>query len=315
MWADAVFEGGGVKAIGLIGAATVAENRGYRWKHLAGTSAGAIIAALLAAGYTARDLREIETLDYTRFLPMTWWHRIPFVGRAARTWIKNGLYPSIEIERWLDERLRPKGIHTFADLEDDRLQIVASDLTRGRLLVLPRDLELYGLAPHEMSIARAVRMSCSIPFFFDPAKIVGRTEPRKNIIVDGGVLSNFPIWLFDKQSPRWPTFGFRLVSGTEGEPHHITGPISLFFALFQTMLDAHDRRYVEEKDKVRTILVPSAGVKSTDFNITPEKSAALFESGVKAAEKFFDKWDFLQYLQNYRRKSVVTVTVNGRQRG
>src|SRR5690625_1160 len=100
VWADAVFEGGGVKAIGLIGAATVAEKRGYRWKHLAGTSAGAIIAALLAAGYTAQQLRQIETLDYTRFLPMTWWHRIPLVGSAARTWFKNGLYPSVEIERW-----------------------------------------------------------------------------------------------------------------------------------------------------------------------------------------------------------------------
>lgn len=47
--ADAVFEGGGVKGIGLVGAIAVAEEKGYRWVNVAGTSAGAIVAALLAA--------------------------------------------------------------------------------------------------------------------------------------------------------------------------------------------------------------------------------------------------------------------------
>ena len=51
--ADAVFEGGGVKGIGLVGAVAFAEEKGYRWVNLAGTSAGAIVAALLAAGYNA----------------------------------------------------------------------------------------------------------------------------------------------------------------------------------------------------------------------------------------------------------------------
>lgn len=310
MWADAVFEGGGVKAIGLIGALTVAERRGYRWKKLAGTSAGAIIATLLAAGYRADELRKIETLDYMQFLGSNWWHRIPFIGPAARVWFKKGLYSGARLERWMEEWLRPKGIHTFADLEHERLQIVASDITRGRLLVLPRDLELYGLSPHELSVARAVRMSCSIPFFFDPMIIESSAKPNKNVIVDGGVLSNFPVWLFDKEEPRWPTFGFRLISETTGNPHEISGPISLFVALFQTMLEAHDTRHVEEeKDKVRTIFVPSIGVKSTDFHISPERSAALFESGVKAAERFFRDWDFPQYVQSYRGQSAVVINI------
>ena len=54
--ADAVFEGGGVKGIGLVGAVAVAEERGYQWVNVAGTSAGAIVAALLAAGYSAAEI-------------------------------------------------------------------------------------------------------------------------------------------------------------------------------------------------------------------------------------------------------------------
>ena len=64
--ADAVFEGGGVKGIALVGAVAVAEEKGYRWANLAGTSAGAIVASLLAAGYTGAEFRR----SY-------WWCRLP----------------------------------------------------------------------------------------------------------------------------------------------------------------------------------------------------------------------------------------------
>jgi NTE family protein len=309
LWANAVFQGGGVKAIGLVGALTVAEQRGYRWRRMAGTSAGAIIASLVAAGYTAEEIRRvIEELDYTLCTEPGAWHLLPYIGPVARLWIKKGLYSGKEIERWLDDLLRQKGVHTFADLKAGTLQIVVSDITRGRLVVLPEDLKLYGLSAVDLPVARSVRMSCGIPFFFDPIVLYSRSEPKRNYMVDGGVLSNFPLWLFDEEAPKWPTFGFRLVSEDgEAAPHEIRGPFSLFRALFQTMMDAHDTRHLEEQDKVRTILVPSLGVKSTDFHITPEKSAALFDAGKKAAEKFFRQWDFQQYLKNFHGKVVVTI--------
>ena len=56
---DLVFEGGGLKGIGLVGAYSVLEERGYRPQNVAGASAGAIVAALVAAGYTAVELREV----------------------------------------------------------------------------------------------------------------------------------------------------------------------------------------------------------------------------------------------------------------
>lgn len=315
MWADAVFEGGGVKAIALVGALTVAEKHGYRWRRLAGSSAGAIIAALLSAGYKARELQKmLETLDYATFIRTDCWYCVPYVGPAARIWCKSGLHTGKEIEKWMAGHLRAKGIHTFADIHNGDLQIVASDITRGRLLVLPKDLKLYGLSPGDVSVARAVRMSCSIPFFFEPAVLRSRNKPRKNVIVDGSVLSNFPVWLFDKEFPRWPTFGFRLVSEERTGPNAIDGPISLFRALFQTMIDAHDTRYIEEHDKLRTIPIPSLGVRSTHFHISPQKRAALFKSGVTAAETFFRDWDFQQYIRLYRKDNAATVG-HGRKNG
>jgi NTE family protein len=58
--ADGVFEGGGVKGIAFVGALEAAEEAGItRWVNLAGTSAGAIIASLLAIGHTPAQLRSI----------------------------------------------------------------------------------------------------------------------------------------------------------------------------------------------------------------------------------------------------------------
>jgi NTE family protein len=57
--ADLVFQGGGVKGIGLVGAYSILEERGYRPVNMAGASAGAIVAALVAAGYSAEEMRDI----------------------------------------------------------------------------------------------------------------------------------------------------------------------------------------------------------------------------------------------------------------
>ncbi|MFC4078245.1 patatin-like phospholipase family protein [Salinithrix halophila] len=299
--ADAVLEGGGIKAFGLIGALSVAEEKGYEWKRLAGTSAGSIIASLLAAGYRAHELYDLLAHhDFTLFTPISWYHRIPvmgpYAGSSARLLLKKGLYSGKPLEQWVGELLAKKGVYSFTDLKDKELSIIASDISRGRLLVLPKDLEEYGLPANRLTVARAVRMSCSIPLFFDPVKVPHRTSKKPSYVVDGGVLSNFPVWLFDQENPRWPTFGFRFLSDAAGDPREIGGPISLIRAMFITMLDAHDNRHIKEQDRVRTIQVPSMEVKMTEFDLSTARRESLFQAGVKAAREFFNNWNFRQYL-------------------
>jgi NTE family protein len=117
--------------------------------------------------------------------------------------------------------LAVKGKHTFKDLIIDefrdaptyryKLQVIAADVSRGKMLVLPRDIRDYGIAPDDLDIALAVRMSMSIPFFYEPVTLHLGGTGKECFIVDGGVLSNFPIYLFDDGSPDppWPTFGRR----------------------------------------------------------------------------------------------------------
>ena len=79
------------------------------------------------------------------------------------------------------------------------------------------------------------------------------------------------------------------------------GPISLLAALFSTMMEAHDARYIEDENFTRTIPIPTLGIKTTEFDISRERSEALYQSGREAAEKFFAKWDFDTYVAKYRK--------------
>ena len=309
---DAVFEGGGVKGSGLVGAIAVAEELGYQFENVAGTSAGAIVASLIAAGYTAAELKGImDEIDYQAFKDRGVLGRIPLIGLLAQFVVKKGIYEGSFFEEWIRGLLSRKGVRTFGDLwqpkyKDDpvfccRLQVVVSDISRGRLIVLPRDSADYGIKPEELDIAGAVRMSMSLPFFYKPVKMRTR-EGTTSYLVDGGILSNFPIWLLDDGSddPEWPTIGFKLVEPEEGKPHQIFGPVTLFAALFSTMMEAHDARYIQDVNFMRTIPIPTLGVQTTEFHLSQERRDALYRSGVSAAEEFFQHWDFELFKQANR---------------
>ncbi|MEH7111884.1 patatin-like phospholipase family protein [Neobacillus niacini] len=289
---DGVFSGGGIKGFALVGAIQEIENRGFQFERVAGTSAGSIVAAFIAAGYGSEEIENLfDELDLTKFLDARKMV-IPFpFAKWLFVYWKLGLYKGNELEKWIEEKLAAKGVRTFSDLPPQNLRIIASDLSNGRLMVLPDDLVKYGVSPGSFSIAKAVRMSCSIPYFFEPVKL--KSMDGINVIVDGGVLSNFPMWLFDRDNLQKirPVIGIKL-SGNEyeHEKHQIKNAIQLFGALFETMKDAHDSRYISRKHEKNIIFVPNEGALSMEFHLTDEKKQELFELGRNAAKKFFKSW-------------------------
>ncbi len=299
MKCDAVFEGGGVKGIAFVGAVQELERRGYNFNRLAGTSAGAITASILAAGYTGRELETFMTeLNMLSFLELNKLGRVPLCGKVLNLICYNGIYCANQLEKWVADKLEVKGVHTFADVEAGSLKITASDITNGRLVIFPDDLEKYGLNPESWSIAKAVRMSCTIPYFFQPYRIKKGRE--KADVVDGGLLSNYPIWIFDtKKKPRWPTFGFRLRASDKCSANKIRGPITYLLAILNTMMDAHDKRHIEQNDWTRTISIPVEGIRNTDFSLSCEQKEALIKLGREEASLFFDTWSFFNYINSH----------------
>ena len=294
LFIDGVFSGGGIKGFALIGAVMELEEQGYRFKRMAGTSAGAIIAGFIAAGYSGREINEIMNSVKLTGLLESRKNRFPF-ARWLKLYWSMGLFKGDALETWIKEVLEKKKIRTFGDLPDKQLRIIASDLTNGTLMVLPDDLPKYNIDPHQFSVARAIRMSCSVPFFFQPITL--RTVGEKKIIVDGGVLSNFPMWLFDQENviPERPVLGLRLVPEKQQVMVHereIDNAVELFTSLFETMRNAHDSRYISRKFVKNIVFIPVKEAGFIEFNIDEDQRKALIRQGRKAAVRFLKDWFF-----------------------
>jgi NTE family protein len=314
--ADLVLEGGGVKGIALAGAISLLEERGYRFHKVAGTSAGSIVGVLVAAGIPGVRLREMmQDLDYRRFQDPPLLGRLGPPGAVAQVLVRKGWCRGDYLRSWIGEMLEERDVRTFADLRstddgadvamkdpdrDFRFVAMVSDLTQGELVRLPWAYRpRFGLEPDGMPVADAVRASMAIPYFFVPARCPDQRNGGRAWLVDGGMLSNFPVEVFDRtdgRQPRWPTFGIKLSARGGPAVNDVRGVVSLSKAMLSTMTGFYDRMHVNRPDVVeRTIFVDTYGVRATDFGLTRDTAERLFESGLTAADRFLTTWDFEEH--------------------
>ncbi len=327
--ADLVLSGGGVKGIGLSGAAVALLEAGYAIQRVSGTSAGSVVGSILAAGADQLTPAQVEqltmTLPYKKFLDPTRITGIPLLGPAWGVLSETGIYKGDFAHDWIRTELANLGVRTFGDLAIDapnlppeqryRLVVTASDVTTGQLVRLPWDYRrIYGLDPDEQLVADAVRASMSIPFFFKAVKLTSASD-LTSTLVDGGMLSNFPIDSFDRRDgkpPRWPTFGVTLLPNLpQGNDKVIPAlaPVNWLFggpplieALITTMIVGRDQAYLNQPwVSSRAIRVDSSKVGFLDFNIGPKQMQELYQSGHDAAQQFLKTWNWNEYLERFRR--------------
>jgi len=166
----------------------------------------------------------------------------------------------------------------------------------------------------------------SIPIFFEPVEI----EDKNNIthyIVDGGVLSNYPVWLLDDGScnPEWPTFGFKLMEPQKrtlkkANPNPIKNTINYCYSIIGTLLNGHDNYHISESkgDYDRTIGISTEievnnlkkEIGTTYFDITEEESNLLFKNGEAAADNFLKNWNFEKWKEKYRKIALNGNSIN-----
>jgi NTE family protein len=275
-----VFEGGGVKGIAYAGALQVLTDCGImpQIKQVAGTSAGAITATLIALGYTAAEIKPIiMNLDFKQFEDGWDPLRLP---------LEYGLYKGHTFLVWLQKMIANKNFKpdiTFADLYKQNKGI--------GLFVFATDLNIYNIKQFShldtpnVPVAEAVRASMSIPMFFKAWKF-SNNMPDNHIYVDGGVVLNYPLTVFDTpQNPDNPqTLGFYLYDRNGNKKPSTLGYDELITyckALFETLLDSQDIDFDNnESMEKRTVKIDDFGIAATDFDLTQQQKDQLFKSGV-----------------------------------
>lgn len=322
-----VFEGGGVKGIAYLGALKVLDEKNIleNIQRVGGTSAGAINAVLVGLGYSQTETEDILwDLDFNNFMDDSWG-----VGRDVQRLLDEfGWYKGDFFRNWIAQLIKAKtgnSESTFADIE-------ALKATKGfkSMYFMGTNLstsfsEVFS-AEHtpRICIADAARISMSIPLFF-----ASKRSMRGDVYVDGGVLDNYPVKLFDRKKylkndnylePGYykkinkqiqelirpvsqyvynkETLGFRLdtkeeISVFRDHAAPASKPIDGFFdytwALINTFMEAQQNSHLHSDDWARTVYIDTLGVNTTDFDLSDEKKQQLVLSGQTSANDYF-KW-------------------------
>lgn len=298
-----VFEGGGVRAAAFAGAFAAARDAGMWFSKVAGASAGAVTAALIAAGATPEFVQKhLTEKNFADFLippdvnDTPWrnqargleWLRSLAAGRvrsALTLAIYSGLYGSRHIEDWMEDLLKqlcPKVVGRkvlFGDLP--KLHVVAADILHG----VPK-LWSEKITP-TASVSHAVRCSCAIPFFFQAV----RSDPD-DVCVDGGVVSNVPSFVFaDEPARNTGRLSARIVAfrlKSDNTPKEtLSGIQELAGVLANTIVSGGTAIQMQLQPDTFVAEIDTGGIKATDFaGLTKEKKDALFRSGYQAVECF-----------------------------
>jgi NTE family protein len=286
-YSNLVFEGGGVKGIAYVGALQVLQQKNIlqQVKAVAGTSAGSIVAALLSLGYDATGISTImNELDFSKLEDGWDPLRIPFTY---------GLYKGDYFLNWMRQRIKEapgKNLSetaTFADCKNagcKDLHVFATDLN------IKNVKEFCIASTPTVPVAEAVRASMSIPLFFKAWQF-SNSNPDNHIYVDGGVVLNYPITVFDTgDEPNMQTLGFFLenmygVSTSIDLKYDLI--IGYIKSLFDTILDSQVIDFEEDSaEKLRSVMIDDHGISATDFHLTEAQKQLLIQSGIDAANKF-----------------------------
>ncbi len=308
-----VFEGAGIRGIAYAGAIKELEQEGLLKgvKRVGGTSAGAVTALMLTLGYNAEELTAvINSTSFKKFNDGKFF----IFGGMNRLTKYYGWYRGKQFENWISNIIESKtgnadidfwGLHQRG-LKD--LYITGTCLNKQKLIVFS-----YENYPH-MKVKDAVRISMSIPFYFEAVfidssgKIINHPKNKTglDVMADGGFVANFPLTLFD--SSRYiamtelnifrtnpTTIGFRIdryeqikrdADNKSLAPMPVNNLKEFTVAFYNIILENLNRQTLGEDDWKRTVSISDGGIGPRIRKLSAEEVKILVENGRTATQKF-----------------------------
>ncbi len=324
IYKNLVLEGGGIRGLAYAGVFSVLEEKGIlqNIEKVAGTSAGSIAGMMVSVGYNATEIDSVMMeLPIQRFND----GKGGVVGKYRRVRNGFGIYKGKVFEKWLQGLVKHKtgnALLTFGQLHQLHLKnnfykdfyCTGTNLSKQRL-------EIFSYQhTSDMPLSQAVRISSGIPFYFEPVALDDQLQKIKkadtvsfvNYYVDGGMLSNYPIGIFDTcensnelnpllcNSSRFnhETIGIKLERPQQIDslrnnsiiiPAYEISKLSEYMSAFSNLLmESLSRKYPGlANEKGRTIYVSQGSISSKIRKTKEQDKLLLYDNGVKAAQDFF----------------------------
>jgi NTE family protein len=303
-----VFEGGGVKGVAYGGVFEVLEQAQItpQIKRVAGTSAGAITATMMSLNYSAHEFADIMmSLNFQKFEDGSDLEG-PIRLIEHYGWFKGNYFLNL-MQSYIEDKTRINGkpgdgratfrdfVEKYKELNFKKLYVFGTNLSQQAVRMFS-----YETTP-DMAVADAVRISMSIPFFFEARYY--EQNGQNDIYCDGGVLNNYPIDTFDEQStdeqdsgdtmlyrtPNQATLGFHFVNSGQSSPpinnlRRFTGSV------IDAILDIQDILLkTNPGDEQRSVFINDLGVKFTDFQLSDQTKWDLIAQGRIATSNYLNQ--------------------------
>ncbi|HCT64881.1 MAG TPA: patatin [Lachnospiraceae bacterium] len=324
-----VFEGGGILGTAYLGVLDYLVNNGWMRNiiRVAGTSAGAITACITCFNLPFSDIEKIAySLDYKKVPSKSKFDRISQIPEDAKEVIEKlfgdanciyrlinnyGWFSTEYFYRWIKEVISDQFDHTkklppytFSDFRNPSLHknnrpfldlfIIGTNISMRTSKIFS-----YETTP-TMEVAEAVRISMSIPLFFEAVikeDVDTYGDFVRDVFCDGGLMNNYPLNIFD-----YPKFNSSLYHGINmttlgvrfmSELKH--NDIDNLLKYIESLL--HASSYIQEHNyesnplnKERSIIIDTHGISSLDFNISVNDDTYkfLYNQGYIAAKDFFN---------------------------
>lgn len=324
-----VFQGGGIKALAYHGALRVLEEQQIlsQIERTAGTSAGAMLAALVSMGLSVDEIVEVyRSVDYREMLAsqhtdfperdstpsrmVREFRNVQAQFRSISRLVGQFGWNSTRYARnWLHETIAQycggNGRATFADFRKRGfldLHVVVTNVSARNTEFLCVD------KTPDVAVADALLMTQAIPIFFEAIRFDGREIGQGDYYADGGILLNYPVHLFDSpeyavnnrwfvNGVNWETLGFRLFTRPDcRENDEITSVLSYVQHVFEALREAQVELFEHSKtDHLRTISIDNCCVQTTALDVEPfddnPSYQKLVTSGRTAATEFLTHYE------------------------
>ena len=314
-----VLSGGGIKGISYTGALLELDKYGilydkdgkFKIKGIAAASAGAIMASLLAIGYKSQEINRItHDIDFEKIFDDKLGYFRDSIN-FLRDW---GVCPGDFIQEYLGELIQQKTgnpDYTLEQLLADKgikLIIVTTDMYTEKTIYLYAGNPIKEFS--NIPIRKAVRASMSIPFAFEPVRY------NDHLLVDGGLLDNYPLHVFDGEYPGDPkarlnlcpvnpkVLGLKIMTVDDKLDYDLVNKqkfdslFSYAYSFIDSFLSENDRRIMTSSFWLRSIIIVTPNYSLTKFNLTDKEKTNLIESGKKYVDDFFTNITSRNYVKS-----------------
>ena len=272
-----LFGGGAIRGAAYVGAVKAMDEVGIRPTNLAGSSVGAIVAALMAVGYSYKEIKEVFLdVNFNLFKDLQF-------GLGPNFALSKGEY----FLDWIRELIEKK--YYGKDYEKGKNRAVTFKYIEKNLTIITTDISNFECQAFsktntpDFEIATAVRISSSMPGLMTPY------EYNKELLVDGDLQKSMPMWKLSDNLYREDEriLEFRLEGDDEGSDKNALDYMNTVYSCITSICTSYIAELYGHKDKFDYIVINTGNVLLVDFNIPKEKREELMKSGYAQTMEYF----------------------------